>query len=154
MKRQSIRRDPSRLAGWVFADLMLALTLVGLATGVARPASDDQTVTTTTTTAPVHPQGLSRTPVIVDFARVDAPDIQAEVNTALSAVGLDGKRIGMAIVWGHSVDFGRGIALADAFQRVLAANPQFEGSAFKSIRYQDRREGAIHVELYPLVDVP
>jgi hypothetical protein len=164
-------------AGWLFADLMLALVvMLFLAAAISAPeepaskpaASRTTTSTTTTTTPPVTttpppPPGLLRDPVkldlIVDTAallRNDPGVIQAmrgEVGALLFGP-LAGRRVGMVLTFGSatSSDIQRGIEVARLFNlHVLQAyGGQFAGAVYRNFFTGggDLRKIAIEVYVY------
>ncbi|GAA0312065.1 hypothetical protein [Kineococcus aurantiacus] len=145
------------LAGWVFADALLALTIIGLAAGGAVHAgADDQRavaatvaptapapvpsptpVPTVTVTAPAPvpsmPAGVAQAPVVlqVDVDSSSDEAIRASVAAAVQDLAAQGRHAAFVLTFGTSGDPGSGTALARRVNAQLdvAAPGVFTGSA-------------------------
>ena len=112
------------LAGWLFADLLLGLSLVFLASGSlggGRDAGAKSQANTTTTTLSAAQQGLDRDPIILIIRQADAKSAEAlarEVGDAvanqLAFRGKAGHKIGFALVFGGSTSPSAGVETARA----------------------------------------
>ena len=138
------RSDSTMLAGWLFADLLLALFVVVLAATPGDPAAAKSTrstttsssSTTTTTTLAETPKGINTVPVSfevnVDRGRLVAGDAGERARVAgvmqaeLAARGLTGHRAGLVLSFGGT---DAGIATAAAFNEALAAGLPVEFGA-------------------------
>ncbi|GAA4232495.1 hypothetical protein GCM10022254_32520 [Actinomadura meridiana] len=127
-------------AGWLFADLMLALVvMLVLATGIALPDEPDHprpkptpTPTPTPTLTPARPPRLLPTPVKRDVS-VDADALLRNDKGAVDALRkrvrdmldkpLGGRRAGIVLTFGPgSGDIARGVKIAKSFnEKVLGA---------------------------------
>ena len=144
------------LAGWVFADALLALTIIGLAAGgavhagvgeatavaatVAPTATAAPTpVPTVTVTAaplpvdvPVMPAGVAQAPVVLDVNVGGADDeaIRASVAGAVGDLAAQGRRAAFVLTFGTAGTPGAGTALARRVNAQLdvAAPNVFTGS--------------------------
>lgn len=104
------RSDLVSSAGWLYADLLLALTIIGFGTIVARKDTDPPITTTTTTTTTMVP--LSSTnlncnefAIILDsFSDESAVNqvVDSEVRAAINEFGLpiDKTQVGLVLVYG------------------------------------------------------
>jgi len=157
---RTARRENSTvgLAGWVFADALLALTIIGLAAGGAVTAgvvtsSDAQAVAdtsaptpaptpvpTVTVTAPAPepsvqmPAGVAQAPVVLEVS-VDGTTnddaIRGAIAGAVGDLAAQGKRAAFVLTFGTSSDPAAGTALARRVNGQLdaAAPGVFTGSA-------------------------
>jgi hypothetical protein len=167
------------LVGWVFADTLLALSVVFLAT-------QDGTLPLTTTTdpvveeepvEPVLPPGVDSRyicfRVSTDAAALGAgpstrrdaalADIRRQVSDRLSRPDLAGRRAGIVLTFGVSEEPGPGRDRAETFNReVLPRFPEAfsrpDGGPVASRSFWDGRPAAdqpadsIAVNIYPIVD--
>ncbi|PRY18224.1 hypothetical protein [Kineococcus rhizosphaerae] len=147
------------LAGWVFADALLALTIIGLAAGGAVHAGDDSAgesrtaatavaatvapaptpVPTVTVTAPAPdpvpsmPAGVAQAPVVLQVSVDSSSDdaIRASVAAAVQDLAAQGRRAAFVLTFGTATDPGAGTALARRVNAQLdVASPGvFQGSA-------------------------
>jgi hypothetical protein len=147
------------LAGWVFADALLALTIVGLAAGGAvhagvgesggskavaatvAPTALPTPAPTVTVTAPAPapveappmPAGVAQAPVVVDISVDGANDdaIRASVAGAVGDLAAQGRRAAFVLTFGTAGSPGAGTALARRVNAQLdvAAPAVFAGSA-------------------------
>lgn len=133
------------LAGWLFADMFLALAVIMLGSSPTPPPTTTTTTTTTTsstttttsTTVPggVEPKGLSTTPVCV-FVTVDrsallASDLLAPEGSGVRDAVLNSireqiqpqlatsQRAGLVLMWGVAPEVGLGKSTALAVQGLL-----------------------------------
>jgi hypothetical protein len=147
------------LAGWVFADALLALTIIGLAAGgavhagigeskavaatvapTATPTATPTPVPTVTVTAPPlpievpsMPAGVAQAPVVLDISVDGANDdtIRASVAGAVGELAAQGRRAAFVLTFGTATNPGAGTALARRVNAQLdvAAPDVFAGSA-------------------------
>ena len=142
-------------AGWLFADLMLALVvMLFLATVItapskppAKPPVHRPPVTTTTTptpTTPTRPPGLLPDPVRLDV-EVDTNGLMNNDPVAIAAIRqnvsqqlaepLGGRQVGMVLTFGtaSSSNIQHGIQVANVFdaQVLQAIGGQFSGAAYQ-----------------------
>ncbi|WP_432564098.1 hypothetical protein [Kineococcus sp. SYSU DK003] len=145
------------LAGWVFADALLALTIIGLAAGGAvavggadaaktetvaatlAPVPTPTPVPTVTVTAPAPepvvsmPAGVAQAPVVLEVS-VDGTNDEAIRSSVAAAVGelaAQGRRAAFVLTFGTASTPGAGTALARRVndQLDVAAPGVFAGSA-------------------------
>ncbi|MFD0485492.1 hypothetical protein ACFQ46_23115 [Kineococcus sp. GCM10028916] len=146
------------LAGWVFADALLALTIIGLAAGgavhagvgeatavaatvapTATPTAVPTPVPTVTVTAaplpvdvPTMPAGVAQAPVVLDVNVGGADDeaIRASVAGAVGDLAAQGRRAAFVLTFGTAGTPGAGTALARRVNAQLdvAAPNVFTGS--------------------------
>ncbi len=170
------RTDIVGLVGWLFADVLLALSILFLGTTaqgdtVLVPPTSTTTsrspVTTTTTLPPFD--GLNRQPVVVTVAAIDldalsqpgSPVAIAEADRIEAAVRdqlddrLDGRHeVGISLTFGVHPTVGRGQLLASAFNDVVAERfPQtFGDTALRTFDYRTEQDrGSVRAELYFLL---
>lgn len=142
-------------AGWLFADLMLALVVMLFLVTVittpskppAKPPVHPPTTTTTTTTPPpttTRPPGLLPDPVRLDV-EVDTNGLMNNDPVAIAAIRqnvsqlvtgpLQGRQVGMVLTFGtaSSSNIQHGIQVANAFdaQVLQALGGQFAGAAYQ-----------------------
>lgn len=124
-----VRRAPDAglsLAGWVFADLMLALAIIGLAIGVppqSRVGSRDAETTSVRTVASMQRQPFV-TSVRVDTDGLRAGrgsaqrTLRASITNRVRQLAVANRRAAMVIVWGHAPrdDVGMDVAMRAARQ--------------------------------------
>lgn len=165
------------LVGWVFADLMLALVIVFLATQPGDPRAGATPTTTTTTTTTTAPATTTTTkpaaPPSVDSnyicirLQTDPSELTAgrpeyvaqvagEVNQKLKDAGLSGRRAGIVLIFGVSSDLSRGSGYAKRFNELVvpAVSGPFVGSARRPFYGSGKGqipEGSIELNIYPLV---
>ncbi|ABS03131.1 hypothetical protein FHR75_000446 [Kineococcus radiotolerans] len=145
------------LAGWVFADALLALTIIGLAAGgavhagigeskavaatvapaVVQPTPAPTVTVTAPAPAPVEappmPAGVAQAPVVVSIS-VDGTDdeaVRAAVAGAVGELAAQGRRAAFVLTFGTATSPGAGTALARRVNAQLdvAAPAVFAGSA-------------------------
>jgi len=143
-KRRPRRSDLLGLVGWVFADLLLALTIVFIATqpgnpeaaaqlaasGTTTTTSTSTTVpTTTTTTEPPAPPGVDSEflcfTVRAEPGLIDGPasaerdlhllDLAVQTKLGLEGVGGSDRRAGIVLSFGVSDEPGLGTSVANAY---------------------------------------
>ncbi|WP_426571340.1 hypothetical protein [Aquihabitans sp. McL0605] len=171
--------DPMGLVGWVFADLMLALVVVFLATqpgdprAGAEPKPQATTTTSTTTTAPpttttTKPQAppsvdanyicirVQTNPGQVTAGSAEVDRVAAEVQQKLEAVGLKDRRAGIVLIFGVAGDPGPGKRYAQLFNDLVIpkVSGPFVGSARRLFWGSGKgqfADGSIELNIYPLV---
>lgn len=152
------------MAGWVFADLLLVLFVIGLGsqiTALAKPetptvepsppVSEPQSppsmrLDPITVSIPTNPaQLLSSDPAQAGAAKQALVDAILEQTTAI-----DNERAAMVLVWGHARQTGLGIELAKAgVEATRVARPQtFDASVQKDLWFYDAEDGVIEFEIY------
>ena len=171
--------DPLAIVGWVFADLLLGVALVFLGTQPGDPSAGKVAVptttsTTTTTAVPTTttsttiakiPPGVSGTyrciRVPTDPARLAggadadqyAQQLANELDLALQANGLAGRKAGIVLAFGTAADSGVGKQYAQLYiERVLPRLPAtFATSAARPFWGGGSDTGSIELNIYPLV---
>ncbi|WP_432544575.1 hypothetical protein [Kineococcus sp. SYSU DK002] len=166
------------LAGWVFADALLALTIIGLAAGGAVAAGSEEprpvaatvapapaptpvpTVTVTAAPAPVPsmPAGVAQAPVVLQVSVDGSNDdtIRSSVAAAVGELAAQGRRAAFVLTFGTAGDPGAGTALARRVNAQLdvAAPGVFAGSAkrdfWRAVNAQSPRPGVVQLEVYLL----
>lgn len=149
-------------AGWLFADILLVLFIVGL--GVQPTAFPEVAAASPTPTpTPTEPPGLSREPVVVTLnvstaALLGSGAAREEAEVALSAsiadglreAGLEGAKAGMVLVWAHARDVNRGLSIAEAVVGQLPqASTMFGETTSRSLWYGGT-ESRVDLEIYVL----
>lgn len=151
-----MRRRPAAstasLAGWLFADLLLAFAIIvlgstaGSATGDTTSTTTTTTTTSTTTTALPAPKGLSPNPITIDLpegfrsqlaAEGDpSPELKAQLARQLETQLPPGSSVGFVIVQGNDSDVTTGERLGKRlFAALVAASPdQFRGAEKFSLK--------------------
>lgn len=160
------------LVGWVFADLLLALTIVFIATQPGDPHAADRLVAsqkdpqideTTTTTTPVEttttlPPGVDTEylcfRVIADEALLEsAPSpqrddqlvyLQAQTMAEIERAGLGGRRAGVVLSFGVGPNGASGSSLAEAYNgAVLSLLPDIFGGTDGAIAARPFWDGQV-----------
>lgn len=145
--------SPLFLAGWLFADLLLALAVILLGTMAAPPTASESQPRSTPSATPTptpSPSPTTSTPVGID------PNpfvVEIEVNTAAllarqpaerARVGREireltqpsnGRRAGLVLLWGYNPNLSTGIQLAERTKPImLTYRPvMFTGTATKEL---------------------
>lgn len=168
-RKRARASDPMGLVGWVFADLLLGLAIVFLATQPGDPSAAAATPDTTTTVTTV-PTGVDREfaclrvttdPGILTGTPGPQRDAHVavladQVRVALESASLDGRQAGIVLSFGVAQTPGEGKAIADSFNRlVLPLIPEvFERSAARPFWDGGPKAGAprgsVGVNLCPL----
>jgi hypothetical protein len=159
------------LAGWLFADLLLAFSVIVLgATRASAPQAEPEPLptatTTTTTTVPPPPVGVATQPIElrlpVDGRAIERGDENAiaaateVLRTELALRGLSASRAGFVITFGFAPEFSEGLRIAQAFNdRVIAPfGPSYATAPTKSlanVSSDPATTGQIEIEIYPLL---
>lgn len=150
-----------RLAGWVFADLLLVLFLLGVGSQLTQletaPAPEP-----TPSPTPTAPIGMSTTPIErtlgANLAAIQSPDpavSQAErerIRAEIANVTADmaNGRAGMVLIWGDAEEPGQGIELATAVgNELVPARPElFQSAAQKRVWWGQGQPGQVKLEMY------
>lgn len=158
------------MAGWLFADLMLVLFVVGLGSqATAYPAplpTPTASSTPTPTPTPTRPPALSKKPVTVnvkvDFAdllgtgaaRARAADkLKNDVSRGLKKRHLASDRAGMVLVWAYhdDVDYGLRVSQAVASQLPKASKSFFGDTSIRTFwRGARGHSSRVDLEIYIL----
>jgi hypothetical protein len=157
------------LAGWLFADSMLGLMIVGLASdpggpqptkspvpGSAMPSAEPSITPKPKVTEAKAADGVAQKAVVYKLAIAGRTDAQvaAEVHRQYAAMTKGGRTAAFALTFGTSNAPGEGIALAKRANRLLKkAAPQiFSGAAqrdfWQSTSSGAFRSGTVRVEVY------
>jgi hypothetical protein len=163
------------LAGWVFADSLLALAVVFLAT--QKGAVPVEVVSPPPTTEPPRPSAVDSryicfrvvaNPDLLTAAASPAPEdelgrIAQQVQSRLAEPDLKGRRAGIVLTFGVANSPGPGTARADAFDQAIL--PRFPGafrqpdsSLVVSRAFwggnptQAHPDGSIEVNIYPVIE--
>lgn len=172
--------DPLAIVGWVFADLLLGVALVFLGTQPGDPSAGRAAPTTTTTTTTTVPPSTTTTSTTIakvppgvsgsyrcirvptDPARLAnggpegdqyAQQLAAELDQALRANGLAGRKAGIVLAFGTASSSGVGKQYAQLYiERVLPKVPAtFGTSAARPFWGAGNDTGSIELNIYPLV---
>lgn len=161
-------------AGWLFADLMLAVVAMLFLASVisappkppSRPTANTTTPTTTTTTTtpvtttPAPPPALLPDPlkfdVFVDTEGLLRNDLGVLTTTQQQVYNiilgpLAGRRVGMVLTFGSATtaNIQRGIRVAELFnQQVLGTYGEFAGSAYRNFFTNDGDLTKITFEIF------
>ncbi len=160
------------LAGWLFADLLLVLFLIGMGSVPSAPTAvptptptptPSASPTPTPTPTPEAPLGLDRTPVTLTI-RVNAgallnpatrpaaaTDIQRQIAEEAERAGFRDVTAGMVLIWGFSPDVNEGIRIAEMVGGELAgANPGIFQNATHRAFWKGGTTGQVDLEVYLL----
>lgn len=160
------------LAGWLFADLLLVLFLIGLGSVPSAPTAEptptptptaSPTPTPTPTPTPEAPLGLERTPVTLTV-RVNAwellnpatrpgaaTEIQRQIAEEAQRAGFRDVTAGMVLIWGFAPDVNDGIQIAEVVGGELAgANPEVFQNATHRAFWKGGPTGKVDLEVYLL----
>lgn len=168
-RRLARRGSAASLAGWLFADSLLVLMLVGLGTQVPQStAGPVPAVPATATASPPPcpscpskpaPLGLQSEPVIltvdVDTQRLlsgshdELARVQSEVQR-LAKDRLGGKGAAIALIWGYSSDSKRGRRISSRVAEVLteATDSSFATVTNRPYWHDASEEGRVDIELF------
>lgn len=179
-RRSASWTDPLGLVGWVFADLLLGLAVVFLATQPGDPSAGRNTTatavpTTTTTTAPVAttttlPAGVDRQylcfRVFADPQVLLSPPspirdqyvglLAEQVRRALDALDARSRRAGIVISFGRATTPGEGRDIAQRFNDiVLPEIPRVFGNSASRAFWDGQPTseapyGSVAVNVYPI----
>ncbi|WP_369054533.1 hypothetical protein [Kineococcus terrestris] len=160
------------LAGWVFADGLLALTLIGLASGavvdlasgpppaaavaaVAQPTAEPTPTATPSPAPPAPPappppapvvaDGVAQAPVVLEVAvaGVDDEAVRLRVAEAVAPLVAEGRRAAFVLTFGTAREPGAGTALARRANGLLdAAAPEVFAGSAKRDFWRADGEGA------------
>lgn len=157
-------------AGWLVADVMVLLFVVGMSVFSQRSDADDDTAavdgsmttsssptssstlpettstptTTTTTTAP--PAGVEQQPFCLSIG--PEADAVTEVATVLARRNLDDRMAGLVLSFGIASDPGPGRALARAANTRLREVPSFASAPMRSFWDTSGPSGGVNIEVY------
>ncbi|MGV1004899.1 MAG: hypothetical protein ACOYEV_09065 [Candidatus Nanopelagicales bacterium] len=156
------------LAGWLFADLLLVMFIVGLGAEITSlPAAEPSPTPTSTATDAATPTpspteaAMSQVPVL-RTVKVDAGELlasgargkQAKADLreelALTLAELTGRRAAMVLIWGHASTVGQGQEIAETVGEQLAkALPEIFGEAAQRALWKgDNKTGEVDLEIY------
>jgi hypothetical protein len=152
------------LAGWLLADSMLGLMLLGLAadSGAAAPAAAAPSPTASASPsaspsiATASPTGVEVSPVVKEMAagpgQSDA-EIAAQVRRQFAALAATGRRAAFVLTFGSAPSPGPGVALAKRVNAALgtARGDVFTGAGrrdFWQATDADAPTGTVRVEVY------
>ncbi len=164
--------EPGRvahLAGWLVADLMIVLMVVGLSTlersESATPTTAGTTTTTTVTTStttttipdPGGPSttvplvvGLNTTPYCTVLENND--ELAATLESELSSKGLEGRSAGLVLTFGISPDTGTGLSISRSINDELSSVEVFRESVRRSFWSSGGTSGSARLEIYFLAE--
>jgi hypothetical protein len=148
------------IAGWLFADLLLAFAVIML--GTQQPPPPRASVTRTPTPSPSSTRtGLERQPVTIEFSVTpdDAANKRQQAVTAIrKALGGDrgklaGRRAGMVLTFGSNGSPGGGEDFANAINLLLS---KADGSLFGDVTTRNFHDlsapvGSVRLDIYLFV---
>lgn len=156
------RRRPSLtllLAGWLFADMLLALTIVMLGAQAPPKAAAEAKPSPSKTPCVEQLRGVDQRPMKTKFAVRPAArgrTLVTQVKRGLNRHADDfaGKRVGMVLTFGGDGGGGRGVALAARVNRALrnAYPSAFESAATRNFHDLSASRGSIAMEIYFIND--
>ncbi|MEW2352983.1 hypothetical protein [Spirillospora sp. NPDC029432] len=158
------RRRPSLtilMAGWLFADMLLALTIVMLGAEAPPKAEASPAGGPSVSKSPCAAQvrGVESRPVSAKFRVSPAArgrTLIAQVKRGLrdETRGFAGKRAGMVLTFGGDGGSGQGVALASRVNTALrAAYPNvFQSSATRNFHDLSASAGSVSMEIYFIND--
>lgn len=141
------------MAGWLFADLMLVLFLVGLG---AEPTVNSTQPTTppsptaTPTSTPTRQPALSQNPVKIRIRT--SGDLARQVDAGLKEHGLTADRAGMVLAWGDHDVISRGQRMArEVTEKLPKINKRFFGDATMRVLWSGGGQAdLVTLEIYVL----
>ena len=157
------QRSIFHTAGWLFADLLLALTIIFIAASAGgKPAHKIILSTTPTPTAtpvpistatPPPPQGLDPHPLVfsmnADPLQLGQPgtitQMKAQVEQQLSQSHNSNRRVGFVITLAGGIN---GVNHATSFNAILASIPAFQHSVFKNYHDLNNPTNEFDLEIY------
>jgi len=163
-RRRTVQNTAVLMAGWLFADLMLVLFVVGVGsqpTAYPAPLQTSATPSPTATPTPTRPPTLSKEPVTlrlkVDFGGLmgsrdarkrAAADLKKKVTAELKRRKLTANRAGMVLIFSSHQDSDVGVArsgrVADELPKVSGG---FFGDAAMRPFWRGERGQSFNVEL-------
>lgn len=175
MRRTSHRGSnyPIMAAGWLFADLLLVLFLVGWGTDATvavsaptpsvsitpRPTpslSPSPSPSASPSPTPPPPPGLAKEPVTISLSvglsggsLTDPESVTQTIAAEIHSLKRPGSQAGMVLVWGHARDVNQGMRIADAVAQLLepAASDTFAASTLRSF-WKGGQAGRVDLEIY------
>jgi len=145
------------LAGWLFADMLLALTIVMLGAQAPPEAEAKPSAGPSPSKSPCAEQlkGVESKPIKAKFTVSPAAGgrtLIAQVKRGLhrQAPGFSGKRAGMVLTFGGDGGSGQGVALASRVNRALKeAYPSvFRSAATRNFHDLAAPAGSVSMEIY------
>lgn len=144
------------MAGWLFADLMLVLFVVGLGAQPtaysAQPTSAIPTPTPTPTPrpTPTRQPALSKDPVKIEVRTTK--DLARQVEAGLKKHHLTADRAGMVLAWGDHDVIGEGQRIArEVTQKLPKINKRFFGDATMRVLWSGGgQSNLVTLEIYVL----
>lgn len=158
------RRRPSLtilLGGWLFADMLLALTIIMLGSQAPPEAKARPSASPSPSKNPCAERlsGVKSKPTKVRFtvspgANGDVLVSQVKKGLRKKAAGFAGKRAGMVLTFGGDGGNGQGVALASRVNRALrTAYPKvFASTATRNFHDLSASAGSISMEIYFIND--
>lgn len=157
------------LAGWLFADLLLVMFIVGLGAEVTSVPEPDPSPTAATatptpepTTTPSPTEAVMNQTPVVRTLQVDSADLMASgargkkaakaLRTQLqqSLSDLADRTAAMVLIWGHAPTVGLGQRIAEEVggQLPKALPETFGQAAQRTLWKADSRAGEVELEIY------
>jgi hypothetical protein len=175
-RRRGQASDPIGLVGWVFADLLLGLSVVFLATQPGDPKAKERaavvsatTTTSTTTTTTTMPPGVDKNfaclRISTDPSIMTGPDspqrddyiatLAQKVRDNIASSVLKGREAGIVLSFGTAASTEEGTRIADAFNDdVLPRLPEVFGHSaarpFWGRNSGGASTGSVELNIYPL----
>lgn len=150
-------------AGWLFADLLLALAVIFLVTNTAGHLSAAPTTAhATPTPRPTAPPALDLTPITltvsVDYAQLHANDPAAIASVEQQVRGdgrLSGRRAGLVLIFGgvQGATEGAGLQAAQdvatlVLPRLGAQGFVFSGTVYRAFFATNQPAGSVELDVY------
>jgi hypothetical protein len=150
------------VAGWVFADLLLVLFLVGLGSAVPVEPPAEPKPPKPVPTAPPVPVGMQTKPVVLDVgfnaARLlteqgvsasESRAVCARVRKAVKRSGIAHRRAALVLIFARAAEPTRGVAIAERLGRQLrcADAALFNGTPTRAF-WKGGVEGQAALEVY------
>lgn len=158
-------------AGWLFADLLLVLFVIGWGTesSAAQTPSIPPTSPLPTpisspspspspTPTPTAPPGLAKEPVVLTLSvnldgdrLADPSAVTRDIGTLVEALGRPGDQAGMVLVWGYSNDVDHGMKIAESVAQLLISGSEevFENATTRNF-WKGGQSGRVDLEVYLL----
>ena len=154
-KRRISRRGIFSTAGWLFADLLLALTIIFIAaSAIGKPPRVIRSHTLTPTPTPVRilqtldPHPLTFT-VNVDPLQLGSSDtvsyVKDQVSQQLNHSHNGRRKVGFVITLAGGV---AGVDNATSFNSILKSMPSFQGAVFKNYHDLGNPDNEFDLEIY------
>ncbi len=146
-------------AGWIFADMLLIIMIIGLGAQVTQAADPDEGKVAKEPKGPVvmqekpvkHNVNFDADALLAGGAAAKKESAQVRKQIRIKTQELKGKKAAMVMVWGRAPEVGRGTSIADAVAKQLKpSNPKVFSDVVPRPLWTGGREGVAELEIYVL----